>query len=104
MYDESEIKELYNTIYAEEPAVGDWVIIQHMYNETIITGEVRALKHTKPQRGWHTEADFEFVIWSGFKIQLAGVKGWLDGEDWEILSVMTEFDSKKLTRKNREEN
>lgn len=104
MFDESEVREMYKTIYEDEPSVGDWVIIKHNYNETIITGEVRALKHTQPQRGWHTEADFEFVVWSGFKIQLAGIKGWLDGEDWEILSVMPEFEHKKLTRKNREEN
>jgi hypothetical protein len=104
MYDESELKEMYQTIYEEEPKVGDWVIIKHKYNETIMTGEVRGLRHTQPQRGWHEEADFEFVVWSGFQLQLAGVKGWLDGEDWEILTTMPDFENKKLTKRNREEN
>jgi hypothetical protein len=103
MFDDSEIKEMYETIYEEEPNVGDWIIMKHNYNETIITGEVRGLRHTKPQRGWREDADFEFVIWAGYKIQLAGVKGWLDGNDWEILSTMPEFENKKLTKRNREE-
>jgi hypothetical protein len=104
MYDESEIKEMYETIYEDEPNVGDWVIIKHNYNETIITGEVQALKHTQPQRGWHAEADFEFVVWSAFAIKIAGVKGWLKADKWEILNTMPDFEDKKLTRKKREEN
>jgi len=104
MFDESEVREMYATIYDDEPNVGDWVIVKHNYTETIITGEVCGLKHTKPQRGWHTDADFEFVVYSGFKMKLANIKGWLDGDDWEILSTMPDFENKKLTRRNREEN
>jgi hypothetical protein len=100
---EDEIKELYEEIYAEEPPIGSWVIVKHYYNETIITGEVVALKHTQPQRGWREEADFEFVVWTNFKFRIAGVKTWLDGGDWEILNVMTEFESKKLEKKERKQ-
>lgn len=102
MYDESEIKELYEDIYSDEPPLGAWVIVKHSYNETIITGEVVALKHTQPQRGWKEEADFEFVIWANFQFKIAGVRGWLKANDWDIMTVMTDFDSKKLTKKERD--
>jgi hypothetical protein len=58
---DKDIRELYEDLYTDEPPVGAWVIVKHNYNETIITGEVVALKHTQPQRGWKEEADFEFV-------------------------------------------
>jgi hypothetical protein len=99
---DKDIRELYEDLYTDEPAVGAWVIVKHNYNETIITGEVVALKHTQPQRGWKAEADFEFVIWSNFKFQIAGIKGWLQAKDWDILTIMTDFESKKLEKKERE--
>jgi hypothetical protein len=99
---DKEIKDLYADLYTDEPPVGAWVIVKHTYNDTIITGEVIALKHTQPQRGWKEEADFEFVVWTNFKFQLAGVRGWLKANDWEILNVMTDFESKKLTKKERD--
>ena len=101
---EKEIRELYADLYHDEPKVGDWVIVKHAYNETIITGEVRALKHTKPNRGFHPDADFEFVVWSHFKIKIAAVKGWLDPDQWDIISTMTDFENKKLDKKGRGQN
>lgn len=98
---EKEIRELYTDLYEDEPKVGDWVIMKHTHNETIITGEVRALKHTHPNRGFHPEADFEFIMWSGFKVKIAAVKGWLDPDDWDIISRMSDFENKKLERKER---
>lgn len=98
---DKEIRELYEDVYSDEPPIGAWIIAKHTYNETIIHGEVVALKHIQPQRGWKEEADFEFVVWTAFKFKMAGVKGWLHGEDWEIVSVMTDFDSKKLEKKER---
>lgn len=98
---EKEIRELYDDLYDDEPKVGDWVIVKHSYNETTITGEVQAVKHTKPNRGFQPDADFEFVVWSGFLIKIAAVKGWLDPEDWDIISVMTDFENKKLSKKER---
>ena len=97
---EIEIKEMFETIYEEEPNVGDWVIAQHYYNETLITGEVSALKHTQPNRGFHPDADFEFVVWGNFAIKIAGINCWLQSDDWEIISVMKEFDDKKLKKRN----
>ena len=99
---DKEIEELYEDLYADEPPLGAWVIAKHNYNETIITGEVISVKHTQPQRGWKDEADFEFVVWTNFKFKLAGVRGWLKANDWDILNVMTDFESKKLTRKERD--
>lgn len=98
---DKDIRELYEDLYTDEPPVGAWVIVKHNYNETIITGEVVALKHTQPQRGWKEEANFEFVIWSNFKFQIAGIKGWLPAKDWDILTIMTDFESKKLEKKER---
>ena len=99
---EKEIKELYEDVYSDEPPIGSWVIAKHTYNETIIHGEVVALKHTQPQRGWKEEADFEFLVWTNFKFKIAGVKAWLRGDDWDIVNVMTDFDSKKLEKRKRD--
>lgn len=101
MSHEEEIKELYEDLYADEPPIGAWVIVKHNYNETIINGEVVALKHIQPQRGWKEEADFEFVVWTNYKFKIAGVEGWLRGDDWDIMTVLTDFDSKKLEKKER---
>jgi hypothetical protein len=98
---DKEIQELYENLYSDEPPLGAWVIIKHTYNETIITGEVVALKHTQPQRGWRDEADFEFVVWTNFQFKIAGIRGWLKANDWDILNVMTDFESKKLIKKER---
>jgi hypothetical protein len=99
---ENEIKEMCEELYGDEPPLGAWVIVKHHYNETIIHGEIAAVKHTQPQRGWKEEADFEFVVWTNFKFKIAGVRGWLKANDWDIVSVMTDFDSKKLEKKERE--
>jgi hypothetical protein len=101
---DKDIRELYEDLYSDEPPLGAWVIVKHTYNETIITGEVVAIKHTQPQRGWKEEADFEFVVWTNFKFRIAGVPSWLKANDWDILTVMTDFDSKKLTKKERGQN
>lgn len=101
MSHEEEIKELYEDLYADEPPIGSWVIVKHTYNETIINGEVVAIKHIQPQRGWKEEADFEFVVWTNYKFKIAGVRGWLRGDDWDIMTVLTDFDSKKLEKKER---
>jgi len=98
---DKDVRELYEDLYADEPPLSAWVIVKHSYNDTIITGEVTAIKHTQPQRGWKDEADFEFVVWTNFKFKIAGVRGWLKANDWEILTVMTDFESKKLTKKER---
>lgn len=98
---EKEIRELYEGLYEDEPKVGDWVIVKHYYNETIITGEVQAVKHTQPSRGFQQDADFEFVVWSGFRIKIAAVKGWLDPENWDIIQIMSDFENKKLSKKER---
>jgi len=98
---DKEIRELYEDVYSDEPPIGAWVIIKHTYNETIVTGEVVALKHTQPQRGWKEEADFEFVVWTNFKFKIAGIKDWLNAQDWEIMTVMTDFEHKKLEKKER---
>lgn len=100
---EKDIKELYDSIYLEEPSVGDWVILKNEYHETIITGEVVALKHTSPNRGFHPEADFEFVVWSSYKLKLAAVKGWFPMDKWELLTTMPDFENKKLPRRKRED-
>lgn len=98
---EKEIRELYEDLYADEPKVGDWVILKHFYNETVLTGEVIGLKHKDPTRGFHPDADFEFVVWHTFRLKIAGIAGWLDPDDWEIISVMTDFENKKLEKKPR---
>lgn len=97
---EAEIRAMYDEIYADEPKVGDWVIIKHSYHETIITGEVSGLKHCAPSRGFQPDADFEFIVWSAYKIKIAGIKKWLN-EDWEVISVMSEFQNKKLPKRER---
>jgi hypothetical protein len=68
---EKEIKEMYADIYSDEPQVGDWVIVQHTYNETIITGEVTALKHIKPQRGWQKRSRLRVYYLVGLEISVS---------------------------------
>ena len=103
--DEGEIRDLFEEFYGEDPQVGDWVIIQNTYTETIITGEVVGIKRYAPARGFREEAEFEFIIYHGLKIRISSIKGWFDTADnWAILNIMSDFEHKKLQKRNREEN
>jgi hypothetical protein len=103
--EEKEIQNLFKEFYAEDPQVGDWIIIQNTYTETIITGEVVGIKRYAPARGFNDGAEFEFIIYHGLKIKISSIKFWFDTADnWSILNVMSDFEHKKLQKRNREEN
>jgi hypothetical protein len=101
--EEKEIRNLFNEYYAEDPEVGDWVIIKNNYTETVITGEVIGVRRYAPARGFQEEAEFEFIIYHGLKIKISSVQGWFDIETngWAILNIMPDFEHKKLPKRER---
>jgi hypothetical protein len=102
--EEKEIRALFNEFYAEDPQVGDWVILKNTYTETVITGEVVGIRRYAPARGWQEAAEFEFVIYHGLKIKISSVRGWFDvANNWAVLNIMSDFEHKKLQKRERGE-
>ena len=102
--EETEIRNLFNDFYAEDPQVGDWVILKNTYTETVITGEVVGIRRYAPARGFQEQAEFEFIIYHGIKIKISSVQGWFDtANNWAVLNIMSDFEHKKLQKRNREE-
>lgn len=102
--DEKEIRNLFNEFYAEDPQVGDWVILKNTYTETVITGEIVGIRRYAPARGFQDEAEFEFVIYHGLKIKIASIQGWFDiASNWAVLNIMSDFEHKKLPKRERGE-
>jgi hypothetical protein len=102
--EEKEIRSLFNEFYAEDPRVGDWVILKNTYTETVITGEIVGIRRYAPARGFQEEAEFEFVIYHGLKIKISSIQGWFDiANNWEVLNIMSEFEHKKLPKRERRE-
>jgi hypothetical protein len=103
--EEKEIRSLFNEFYAEDPEVGDWVIIKNTYTETVITGEVVGVKRYAPARGFQEEAEFEFIIYHGLQLKIGSIRGWFNIEtnDWAILNIMSDFEHKKLPKRERRE-
>ncbi len=101
--EEKEIRNLFNEYYAEDPEVGDWVIIKNTYTETVITGEVVGVKRYAPARGFQEAAEFEFIIYHGLQLKIGAIKGWFDIETngWAVLNIMTDFEHKKLPKRER---
>ena len=103
--EEKEIRNLFYEYYAEDPEVGDWVILKNSYTETVITGEVIGVKRYAPARGFREDVEFEFIIYHGLRIKIGSIQGWFDIETnaWAILNVMSDFEHKKLPKRERKE-
>ena len=101
---EKEIRSLFDEFYAEDPQVGDWVILKNTYTETVVTGEIVGLRRYAPARGFQDEAQFEFVIYHGIRIKISSIRGWFDiADNWAVLNIMRDFEHKKLPKRERRE-
>lgn len=102
--EEKEIRDLFDEFYAEDPQVGNWVILKNTYTETVITGEVTGVRRYAPARGFNEDVQFEFIIYHGLKIKISSIKGWFDiANNWAVLNIMDDFEHKKLPKRERRE-
>lgn len=94
-----ELVEILDTYYDEDPKVGDLVLLRHTFEHTSIAGLVTALKRTHPHRGYDPDNDYEIVVYQEYRIQLAGIKGWLrigPEENWDLVAIIDDKEMYKM--------
>jgi hypothetical protein len=87
--------------YEDELPIGALVTLRHRYFGTMVSGEIRAVKRFGPVRVTKEEVDYDYVLFTYYRIQLAGLKQWFlleKGKEakWEIEVFSTDLAAKKL--------
>jgi hypothetical protein len=72
----NEIDELAGSYYDGEAQMGSIVTLRNVHYETSVTGEVVGLLRQEGLRVSHPEIDYDYVLFSKYKIKLAGIKQW----------------------------
>lgn len=96
--------------YADEVAIGSFITIESVYTETLVSGEVIGIERTNGYRVTHPEADYDYLVFTNYKIKIAGFKRWFHiepadklGKEWKILVKSDEQNAKKLSKMKRKE-
>jgi hypothetical protein len=107
----NEIDELVESFYDSEAKLGSVVTLRSYHYETSVTGEVTGIKRLHGLRVSHPDIDYDYVLFQGYAIRVAGIKQWFpiassDEETsgkWQIEVSLTDQAAKKLKTAFRKE-
>jgi hypothetical protein len=94
-----ELIDILDTFYADDPAVGDIVMIRHNFENTHLVGEVTGMKRDHGHRGYEPKGDYEVIVYHEMSLRFGGIKKWLkvgEDEDWSLVTILDDKDFHKL--------